>query len=48
LLANGELRDNLGLAARRAAQDFGWERVGDGVEQLYRSLLQPRETARPA
>lgn len=48
LLANGELRDNLGAAARRAAQEFGWERVGDGIASLYRSLLTPQKTARPA
>ena len=48
LLANGELRANLGMAARTAAQQFGWARVGEGIANLYRSLLAPQEVAHPA
>ena len=48
LLANSELRENLGLAARDAAQQFGWARVGDGIADLYDSLLAPQKAAHPA
>jgi D-inositol-3-phosphate glycosyltransferase len=48
LLANSELRDNLGSAARKAAEDFGWERVADGIAALYNSLLAAQKSAQPA
>jgi D-inositol-3-phosphate glycosyltransferase len=41
LLANNELRGNLGEAARRAANQFGWGRVATALLDLYESLLRP-------
>lgn len=38
LLANEELRHNLGAAARRAAEEFAWEKVGTAMAALYNSL----------
>lgn len=42
LLANAELRGNLGHAAHHAAQQFGWSRVAASIAALYEDVLRPR------
>ncbi|MPZ24210.1 MAG: glycosyltransferase [Dehalococcoidia bacterium] len=46
LLANDELRANLGLAAREVAGEFGWDRVGATMAALYEELIE-RQSAAP-
>ncbi|HMP40604.1 MAG TPA: glycosyltransferase, partial [Roseiflexaceae bacterium] len=45
LLDNDELRETLGVGARRRAQRFGWATVGCDILQIYREVLAPAQRA---
>ena len=48
LLGNESLRAQLGVKARRRAEDFSWKRIGGRVEGYYEELLARYAPAHPA